>query len=424
MVFDRFTYILNRLRERLWVKPLFTCIFSILSIVLADRIDDETFPIPLPEVSAESLETLLSILTGGMLVIATFAVGAMVSAYSAASSKATPRSFEAVISDDTSQNALSVFIGTFIFSVVGLVYLQNEVLGAAARTIVFLLTLAAYTMVIYTFVRWVDRIARLGRMGTTIENVEKVCIRAVKKRSLHPHMQACAPSSKAGKGAVRISANGIGYLQRIDMAALQRLAENMDLVIQVPHLPGKYLGQDDHLCLIYQKGTKTPVIDAEKIRKTFQIGRKRLFDDDPRFGIVVLSEIASRALSPAVNDPGTAIDVMGSLHRVFSTWQKMKSERKDDSPAFDRIEVPGLEIDVMMEDAFASIGRDGSKYVEVITRLQNTLIAISKMDDMDFRNAAQIQAIKSLDRIKMDMTYPSDLDRIESIFNSHFDYTT
>lgn len=53
--------------------------------------------------------------------------------------------------------------------------------------------------------------------------------------------------------------------------------------------------------------------DAEAIAATFVIGDSRAFDQDPRFGLVALSEIASRALSPAVNDPGTAIDVTGTL---------------------------------------------------------------------------------------------------------------
>ncbi len=47
----------------------------------------------------------------------------------------------------------------------------------------------------------------------------------------------------------------------------------------------------------------------------------RTFEDDPRFGLIVLSEIADKALSPGVNDPGTAIDVIGTLVRLFTLWQ-------------------------------------------------------------------------------------------------------
>ncbi len=58
----------------------------------------------------------------------------------------------------------------------------------------------------------------------------------------------------------------------------------------------------------------------EKATRAFSIGTIRTFDQDPRFGLCVLTEIAERALSPAVNDPGTAIDILGRAVRVLSLW--------------------------------------------------------------------------------------------------------
>src|SRR5690606_39017854 len=108
-----------------------------------------------------------------MLVIATFAVGAMVSAYASASHVATPRSFTLVVADDVSQNALSVFVGAFIFSTVALVASKSGLLESAGRFAVFAMAILAFAAVIFLFVRWVDRIARLGRLGETIEKVER-----------------------------------------------------------------------------------------------------------------------------------------------------------------------------------------------------------------------------------------------------------
>lgn len=171
--FDRLRFFLNRLQERLWVKPLGACLLSVLSISIASFIDGSAFAQDFPEVSLSSVEALLQVLTGGMLVIATFAVGTMVSAYGSASRTATPRSFSVVVSDDISQNALSVFTGSFIFSIVGLAALKNGLLDGPGRTVLFGLTLYNYGLVIYSFVRWVDSIARLGRLGNTIAKVEE-----------------------------------------------------------------------------------------------------------------------------------------------------------------------------------------------------------------------------------------------------------
>lgn len=58
-------------------------------------------------------------------------------------------------------------------------------------------------------------------------------------------------------------------------------------------------------------------IDASRIAQAFLLGDVRQFDEDPRFGLIVLSEIASRALFLAVNDPGTAIVIIGTFVRLF-----------------------------------------------------------------------------------------------------------
>lgn len=108
-----------------------------------------------------------------MLVIAIFAVGSMISAYSAATGTATPRSFKLIVADDVSQNALSVYIGSFIFSIVASVALRNEYYGQAGTFTLFILTLFVFAVVILTFLRWVERISKLGRLGHTIKKLKK-----------------------------------------------------------------------------------------------------------------------------------------------------------------------------------------------------------------------------------------------------------
>jgi uncharacterized membrane protein len=73
-----------------------------------------------------------------MLVISIFAVGSMISAFSAASNTATPRSFQLTIADDVSKNALSVFIGSFIY-IVALVALKNGYYGRAGHFVLLYL---------------------------------------------------------------------------------------------------------------------------------------------------------------------------------------------------------------------------------------------------------------------------------------------
>ena len=191
-MFDRLRFLLNRIGEKLWVRPLAACVLSTVIVFLAKKVDDYEIDQFIPTINTNSIETLLSIVASSMLVIATFAVGSMVSAYSSASSNATPRSFPLVISDDESQNALSTFIGTFIFSIIALMALKNGYYDKSARFAIFVLTLIILAMVIITFVRWVDSIARLGRLGGIINKVETATGAAL-QRSLLALSLGCFP---------------------------------------------------------------------------------------------------------------------------------------------------------------------------------------------------------------------------------------
>merc|ERR1711969_401193 len=87
------------------------------------------------------------------------------------------------------------------------------------------------------------------------------------------------------------------------MAALARMAEDYSTEIYLPYGPGAFCAPG------------SPVAEA------FTFGPVRTFDQDARFGLTVLSEIASRALSPGLNDPGTAIEVTGRVERLLCEAQ-------------------------------------------------------------------------------------------------------
>lgn len=170
---NRVLFLLKTIKERLWVKPLIYAVIAITAIFLARFSDSLELNDLVPQIAPETNEKLLTVISASMLGVATFAVASMVSAYASASSSATPRAFALVITDTVSQTALSSFIGAFIFSIVGIVAIKTGYYGQNGRFAIFILTLTTFAWVIVTFVRWVDNIARLGRLGNTIEKVEQ-----------------------------------------------------------------------------------------------------------------------------------------------------------------------------------------------------------------------------------------------------------
>ncbi len=410
---DRLRFFFSRIKERLWVKPLILCVLSIGGTFIARLADDLGLSGVLPEVTLKSVESLLSIMASSMLVIATFAVGSMVSAYASASTGATPRSIPLVISDDVTQNALSAFIGAFIFSIVSLIAIQNDMFGSAGRFAVFVLTLLVFAIVIITFVRWVDRIARLGRVVNTMEQVEKATYRALDRRRHAPTLGALRVSQhQAGTKGVPVCSSTVGYVQHIDLETLQSFAEALNCRVVVTALPGTFA--TTHRPLLYVEG-RTDEHETFKpgaLTRAFTISSNRTFEDDPRFGLVALAEIADKALSPGINDPGTAIHVIGTMVRLFTLWQSPVEKDNLREITYDRVAVPELVVDDLFDDAFTAIARDGATMVEVSIRLQKAFCALAKTDDNAMGAAARKHSQMALARSERAMSLPEDIDAV------------
>jgi uncharacterized membrane protein len=389
------------------------CVLSIGAASLAGLADGSGWARHAPDISADSIETLLSIIAASMLAMSVFAVGAMLSAYTSASNSATPRSFALVIADDVSQYALSTFIGAFIFSIVGLIALLNDLYGKPGRFVLFVLTLLVFTGVILSFVRWVDRIARLGRLGTTIDKVEAAAAAALLARARRPTLGA-APATDAAPGLV-VHARTIGYVQRIDVARLQSLAEQTETRIRVMALPGTFATPDQPLAQFYGKAEALEKDPTDRLIDAFVIGGDRTFDQDPRFGLVVLSEIASRALSPGINDPGTAIDIIGTLVRLFVRWAQAGVETDPPEIEFDRVEIPALSPGDLFDDAFGAMARDGAGMLEVAIRLQKALGSLCLPGHASMQEAARTLSARALRHARHALKLPEELAALEAV---------
>lgn len=416
---DKLRFFANRVREHLWFKPAVMCVLVVAAVFFARTADYLNPAEYLPDISFETLEKLLTVISGSMLVIATFAVGSMVNAYASASDTATPRSFALVIADDVSQNALSAFIGAFIFSIVGLIAVESRYYGRGGRFALFVLILFVFVIVILTFVRWVDRIARLGRLGPTIRKVEDAAAVSMKRRRDNPRMGG-VEVTETPENAESVAGSEIGFIQRIDISILQNVASEASARIEVKALPGSFVFPGRDLAVVKPEKEEYEGVDPDRVREAFVIGKERTFDEDPRFGLIALSEIASRALSPGINDPGTAIEVVTSLVRLFGIWAEEPDEDQNNSrPETDRVEVPELSLGEMFDDGFGAVARDGAGTVEVVIRLQKALGSLASSGD-EMRGVADRLSKKSLEHAEKALELEQDRERVRELRDEFF----
>lgn len=370
----------------LWVKATYFALLAIIaaiaSIYLGEFVPFDVFQ----KIGADTVDTILNILASSMLAVTTFSLTTVVSAYAAATSSVTPRATKLLMQDSTAQNALSTFIGSFIFSLIAIIFLNSGMYDQKGRVVLFVVTLGVIAIILVTLIRWIEHLSRLGRVGETSELVEGVTERALLARAREPYLGANPLVDREldiPENAIPVRSDETGNVQYMDMEKLDHLSREKDLDIYVVSLPGDFVSVSSVLIYVdkpVSNETRRELIGA------FVIGHERSFEQDPRFGLCVLAEIAARALSAAVNDYGTAIDIINRGVRLLTKYAQ--AERVADLK-YERVWASPLTVANLFSDIFAPILRDEGGLTVIDIKLLKAFAVLYALDNGQFKEEAR-----------------------------------
>ena len=410
------------LRERLWLRPAVFGVLAVVGVMVAGAAD---LVVTLPfeaKIDIETIRGLLTILASAMLSVATFSVSVMLAAQVAAISASTPRAFTLVVADTRSQQAISTFIGAFVFSIIAIIGLNLGYFQNSGRTVLFLITVTMFVWVVATLIFWIDHVARLATVQSTIG---KVTDRVTDRLLLHmsaPGRGATPVHDKAGppSGAIPVSSSRAGTVIFVDTEGLDDIARANGLAIHLDVRPGElvatgaplaHLKADEETSEEGREQLKGLVGLSEKISGLIRIGSDRHECDDPVLAVRILSEIADRALSPGVNDPGTAMDILDALLHAFDKAAR-QAESQTEKPMSSRVFMPVAGTEAILNAAFAQTARDGAGLVEVAEHLQKVLATLGRSMPAAWRGAIRVQSERALARAEKALTLPDDIERV------------
>lgn len=405
---SRLEWIRAQITSRFWFRVSLYGLLAVLAALLAVWITPWV-PEDLTErITEGSSREILKILASSMLVVATFSLGTMVQAFGAAASLATPRATRVLIDDPFSQRVLSTFLGAFVFSIVGLFAQSFGYYSHAGEAVMLLAAGVVIILVLTTLFAWLDHLANMVRLGDIIAKVEDRADEVLRNRARSPRMGGVAMAD-APPLNWKVDAAGTAYVRHLDMAALQEIAQAAGGFIEVECPPGAIT---DVIRPLARTSWEVSDTDADAIRDAFTTGHERSLEEDPRYCLQVMAEIGSRALSPGVNDPGTAIVIVAAQQRLLTAWAAERDEHDPPEIACDRVISPGLTPDDLFEDAFAPLLRDAAPNVEVGLRLQKSLRALARLGQPGYAVAAATASDKALRHAARALALTEDHDRL------------
>jgi uncharacterized membrane protein len=141
------------------------------------------------------------------------------------------------------------------------------------------------------------------------------------------------PTERAGQPSLRVRAGGSGAIQAFDTNGLVRWASRHECVLSFPRAVGDYVDAGSPLVLVH--GAISDPAAEEELRGMFALGIERTIDQDPAFAMRIVVDIAIKALSPAINDPTTAVQALNHLgdllHAIGSIDLTGRAEVRDDA---------------------------------------------------------------------------------------------
>ena len=333
----RLRQLLDRVRHRLSFVPVLYVIAAIALVqvlLIVDRsLEDQSLPTWF-ETTVDSARSVFAAMAGGLITSITLLLSMMLVAVQLASSQFSPRTLRDWLGNRTLQHAIGIVLGTTVFCLFAL-RSTRDFGDDGDRVVPHVTVLVAMLLGVISLVavvRAVDHLTHSVRVGSVAKRVATETIGVLDRADDVPAEQApellpAAEPSNAEERldipstAVAIETSTSGWIQQIDEDAILAALPDGGTAY-VPVSIGGFV--PDRAPLVWVDA-RSSIDDTcrERVRESLAVGDSRTMQQDVEFGLVQLTDIAVRALSPGVNDPTTACDVTVHIGNVLlAIWTR------------------------------------------------------------------------------------------------------
>ncbi|ANH38792.1 hypothetical protein I601_2372 [Nocardioides dokdonensis FR1436] len=343
----------RRLRTMLrpfWVVPALWSLFAVTLGLLAPRVDglvpDALLPYFFPG-DVEGARSVLSTIAGAMISVTGLVFSNTMVVLQLASSQFSPRVLQTFLEDRVTQHTLGVFTASFVYALTvlrSLADIGGDPVPQVAVTLSFLFVVGAVAM----FLAFINHItASVGVSNVLHRGAEETrTMLARAQRADEGRAEGRPDLPDLGHQHVVVAPRS-GYLDALDLGDLRTLAVRNDARIEILHPLGTFIVEGRPLAMVHGAGPPTGWDEA--LHRHVDLARDRSLQQDISFGLRRLVDIAERALSPGINDPTTAIQVVDQLHDLLHRM----STARDPYPV--HIDAEGMPRVVTREPTFSTL---------------------------------------------------------------------
>jgi uncharacterized membrane protein len=392
----------------LWIAPMLGALVAILLAVVVGSLEDSVDLPPAWQFSSDTASSVLTSLSAASVSLIGFVVTVTVLVVQVATTNLTPRSLRMWYRAPLLKLVLAVLTGTFAFTFAELRRITPDHvpnLGVIAAGFLMFSGILVFLLFLNTFIH------RLR----PVHVAEGVCEAAKRVIAAHPAFRdqpaGGARVERPATPPMVVRSPAAGVIQAIDEAGLVRWASRRDCLLAIPFAVGDFVSEGAVIGEIYGP---TGSDAARDVNGMIAFGLERTVDQDPAFALRLMVDIAIRSLSPAVNDPTTAVQVLARigdlLRRIGSSHLRVPAVLRDERGAI-RVLVREPEWEDYLALGVTEIREYGGGSVQVVRALRSLLEGLRDEVVAPHRAAVE-QELQRLDEaVERHFSGSADLDR-------------
>ena len=394
-------------KSALWIVPFIAIPLEMIAIRVADGIGP-AIGWHFFDLGPAPARAMLDAVVTASLSFVVFTFGSMLVAIQIAGGQLTPRIIATTLLRD---NVVRYTVGLFIFTLMFALGTGNRLETGGHQFIIFVAACLGICCVA-AFLYLIDYAARLLRPITILTLVAKNGLSVIREAYPEPTpgrdglMQGRAGLGEPGRTVLHQDTSEI--VVAINVNALLEQAEASGCVIELVPQVGDFVATGEPLFHLY--GSADAAIDAA-LADTVAFGAERTMEQDPTFAFRIVIDIALRALSPAINDPTTAVLAIDQLHRMLRLvgQRHLRTDEITGRSGRLRVIVRTPNWDDFVNLAFSEIRMFGAGNIQVVRRLR-AMIENLMLTLPEHRHAELQRQLSLLERdARRHYPYPEDL---------------
>ncbi len=318
---------------------------------------------------ASSIMTVVSIVFAILLMTLTLA-----------SMQFSPRIIVSFTKDRVTQWTLGIFLGTFSYCIAALPAARSlpSPFAPVATVLGAMVLAGACVAWLLFFIHHISRAISVNHIVDRIASETEAMINEMMPWPRKLSSLAVPDPIQSTIWETTVLSDVSGYIRFIDTARLVVLAKSCRVKLHVLRRVGQFVPAGIPLLMV-SKADRLPPEGSAEIREAFDFGPSRTLQQDVEFGVLQIVDIALKAISPAVNDPTTAISCVDQLSRILIRFasREVPNSILYDPPGVFRVSIPWISFEQLLDSAFEQIRLYSKADIAVSLRLLRALGDVS-----------------------------------------------